>query len=78
MLCSELEKSPLSLPSSSQIKSFRKIMEMSDCIQVTAKNHNDMIQFFSKCIQAVLHTLNLAQEQPLKNQKQIITNVCNN
>lgn len=50
MLCSELEKSPLFLPSSSQIKSFRKIMEMSDCIQVRTMNHNDMIQFFSECV----------------------------
>lgn len=39
-------------------------MEMSDCIQVVTVNHKkgrDIVQFFSKYIQTVLHMLNSAQ-----------------
>lgn len=64
MLCSKLENSSLFLLSSSHIKSFKKIMEVSDCIQVIIVNQKkgkEMIQFSSKYIQAVLHMLSSAQ-----------------
>lgn len=56
--------------SSSHIKIFqKKKIQMSDCIQVITMKHKkgrEIIQFFSKYIQAVLHMLDSAQIAALK------------
>lgn len=60
-------------------------MEMSDCIQVITMNHKkgkEIIQFFSKYIQAVLQMLNSAQIAAFKKSernhklKSVVTITC--
>lgn len=62
MLCFKWEKSQLFMPSNSQIKPFRKKY---GGVRLDSSEHNESQerqgQFFSKCIQAVLHTLKAAQ-----------------